>query len=412
MTKITRICIIAVLCCAMTACTNIDMESESSSESLTAQSGSIESVESENDITIDTVPEIVEEITISDYAKEWYNLPVDATQTITLERQSMTDNFRLGTADKTFEFTLPADEYRPITLTTDRQFTVAAITYTPVSDSRITECTVIDLDKQLFIATFAPTAMEFINDADVDGTVADAFDYYAKTGNYTISCTPTRSNWYELNLNFTLHTDVVEVNGYYYVSFENYNGTTLRTTEAIIGQDAMELMPYYNAAYDVIYWFHGQDALETSYGDGDLLSLYGVTYSKIVDERFTEFETLDDLTAHFRSILTDSEADYLISRCADESFVYAGDYNFPTIVLHDGEFYCIDAARGSDSFKRYPFYYIRESTDETATLVCCVFQLEVDEESGELVPGEAIEYEYKFVCDGDIWKCDSFPIIW
>lgn len=414
MQKITLICVIAALCCAVTSCAKIGDEDETSSESLPPQPETVESVESESAISTDTGSEIAPEITIDDYEKEWYSLPVDATQALTLERQSTTDSFRIATSDMTFEFTLQADESQPVTLTTDKQFKIAAITYTPAADIRVTECTVIDLEKQLFIATFAPTAMEFIDGADVDGTVSDAIDYYAENGNYRISCTPVRSRyiWYGLNLFFTLHTDSGEVNGYYYVSFENYENTELRTTEAIIGQYAMELMPYYNAAYDVIYWFQGLDALKTSYAEGDMISLYGVSYSKIVDERFAEFKTLDDLDAHFRSILTDAGADNLISKCADESFVYEGDYNYPTIVLHDGEFYCIDAARGSDSFKQYPFFYVSDMTEDTATLVCCVFQMDFDEESGLIVPGEAIEYEYRFIRDGDVWKCESFPIIW
>ena len=51
--------------------------------------------------------------------------------------------------------------------------------------------------------------------------------------------------------------------------------------------------------------------------------------------------------------------------------------------------------------------------DKELTLVCRVYQLELDMNSGELIPNPVpIDYEYSYVRVDDMWLCDDYPIIW
>lgn len=68
----------------------------------------------------------------------------------------------------------------------------------------------------------------------------------------------------------------------------------------------------------------------------------------------------------------------------------------------------IDSARGTDAFKRAPQYFIRSRTDDEVILVCRVYEYN-GLEKADTPP---LEYEYKFVRNGQNWLCSEFPVIW
>ncbi len=287
--------------------------------------------------------------------------------------------------------------------------TILALSYTLASDQRHMGCTIIDLTKEgypIAVHQLLPDLSQFL-EIDVTGSISETFRLSQAAADFTIGCR-LEQDFGGINVYFDLTAPGLTITGYYACSapYEAYRFDLIR---AVTGEDAHDLIARYDEAYQVRYWFEGN--LQTRATAEDVPKVIdGIRYYPLRNDFFDAMGITDltTLKAYISTVFTEDMTDELMKNCITENSSNPG-----MILWADGKLWVADAARGSDSFKVYPEYFVSEKTEGSLTLTCHVYQLDYDPVLEELIPDPTpLEYRYEFVKSGDTWLCGSFPIIW
>ena len=288
--------------------------------------------------------------------------------------------------------------------------TILALSYNMATRPGCMGCTIIDLTKEgypIAVQQLLPDISDFM-EIDVTGSIQEKYMPAVEAGDCSIGCR-LEQDFGGINVYFDLTAPGLTITGYYHCSSPNeaYRFDLIR---AVTGEDAHALISRYDEARQARYWFEGNVYTRATAAEDGPKIFQGAWYFPLINEVFEDLGITDlrTMEEYLSTVFTDSMTEMLMARCGDET---ASD---PVHFLWaDGTLWVVDAARGSDSFKVYPEYFVSEKTEDTMTLTCRVYQLDYDPVPDELVPNPTpLEYRYEFVKSGDIWLCGSFPIIW
>jgi len=288
--------------------------------------------------------------------------------------------------------------------------TMLALSYNMATRPGCMGCTIIDLTKEgypIAVQQLLPDISDFM-EIDVTGSIKEKYMPAIEAGDCSIGCR-LEQDFGGINVYFDLTASGLTITGYYHCSspHEAYRFDLIR---AVTGEDAHALISRYDEARQARYWFEGNVYTRATAAEDGPKTFQGSWYFPLINEVF-EALGITDLTTmeeYLSSVFTESMTEMLMARCGDET-----SSEFLHYLWADGKLWVVDAARGSDSFKVYPEYFVSEKTEDTMILTCRVYQLDYDPVPDELVPNPTpLEYRYEFVKSGSTWLCGSFPIIW
>ncbi len=182
---------------------------------------------------------------------------------------------------------------------------------------------------------------------DYDGSISES------NSDFDVACEPVIYDGYpRLRYELTTKDGRVTLKASAYFTEE---GVKLVAVEAVIGNDARKLMPYYEKAYSASWML---DPTFVKSDRENSVRFKNIVYSKVADERFTE-KGIKSL-ADFRKYLSEFYTEDAVAR------LLPGDDDFadsePEFIDIDGVLYVMDAARGTSPYEATPIYSAAGST--------------------------------------------------
>lgn len=286
-----------------------------------------------------------------------------------------------------------------------------AIIHTIHTSPDLQACTIIDLtdDKYPVLTTkMPPDIEEFVTGIDVTGKIQNAIMADVASEKYAIRCEIKSLEDTNICLRYFLTVNDVEIDGAYYHTRENIKEERkFDVSRAVTGVDTIDFIKQHEKVTQARDWFDG------STGSGDTtIYINGVPYTSLESSTITEkgISDLDSLRKYLSGLFTEDMTQQLMAMCKSDN-----EKNLDKVVIlyYNNQLYIKPIGRGTDPYKVCPEYFIKNKNDNELTLVCRVYQLELDMDSGELIPNPVpIDYEYSYVRVDDMWLCDDYPIIW